>query len=175
MNVQQHVRIEQIKRLSAKLRRALAFAGFVLWLGWPLLLVMATLNFSTVNGVLLLIPVGALSFPERCAIVLFAAAGLSLTQMAVHYSRLLMETFSHGRIFDLAALRIARKAINCGLGLFVLKVIAELVAAVYVDRIQVPGPALTVFYGFLVFGMLYVMLWSLEIGRDLQDECELTI
>jgi hypothetical protein len=176
MNVQNHARTEQIKQLSGKLRRALGIAGFVLWLGWPLLVVMLTLLFSGSDKVTLMaVPTGSLSIPERLGVALFAAAALLLTQMAVRYTRLLMETFSQGRIFDLDAVRIARKAINCGLGLLAVKVTAEVATAVYTGRIQVPGPALTLFYGFLLFGLLHVMLWALEIGRDLQDESELTI
>jgi hypothetical protein len=33
----------------------------------------------------------------------------------------------------------------------------------------------TLFNGFLFFGLMYVLLWALEIGSDLNEESELTI
>lgn len=178
MNVQRHSRIEHIKQLSAHLRRALVFAQYVLWLGWPLFIAMAFFpdipNFKTAIGGNSE-PLSAMSTQMRALLVVNAMAILALTQLVVLYSRRLMEHFIEGHLFDGLSIATAKKAINSGLGLLALHVAGEIGGAFYLGKFQLPGPLMTAFYGFLFFGMLHVMLWALEIGRDLNEEAELTI
>ncbi|MES2320956.1 MAG: hypothetical protein V4633_01705 [Pseudomonadota bacterium] len=169
MNVQRHARIEQIRKLSEYLRRALRCAEGVLWLGWPLVLILPLVS-ATWTGKAEGVPLS-----HRLGLAVFAGVTLLFTQLAVRYCRLLMAHFAEGRIFDAGALHMARKAIQCGLILLVLRVGAEIASGFYTGKFTLPGPFMTMFYGFLFFGLLHVMLWSLEIGRDLHDESELTI
>lgn len=179
MNVQRHTRIEHIKQLSGHLQRALVFAQYVLWLGWPLIFFFAfspeVPNFKAAIGEGPLQPFGSFLPHERGVLIANALALLILTQLVVLYSRRLMAHFNKGQVFDAQSLATAKKAINCGLGLLGLHVIGQLASAFYLGQFHLPGPLLTAFYGFLFFGMLHVMLWALEIGRDLSDEAELTI
>lgn len=180
MNALRNQRTLQIQTLSEYLRRMLRFAEYVLWLGWPLMLLIFT---SGKMGTDLSVRIGSgvtaadadLLLPARVAVMLCGVLMLILTQLAVFYARQLMEHFSKGRIFDADAVATAKKAIRCGLGLFALQVLFEVGNAIYIGTIRLPGPAMTLFYGFLFFGLLHVMLWALEIGRDLNDESALTI
>ena len=120
-------------------------------------------------------PFGSFLPHERGVLIANALALLIMTQLVVLHSRRLMAHFNKGQVFDVQSLATAKKAINCGLGLLGLHVIGQVAWAFYLGKFQLPGPLLTAFYGFLFFGMLHVMLWALEIGRDLSDEAELTI
>lgn len=179
MNVQRHARIEHIKQLSGHLQRALTFAQYVLWLGWPLIFFFAYApevgNFKGAIGQGPSQPFGSFQPYERAALLVNGMAMLALTQLVVLHSRRLMAHFHQGQVFDSQSLSMARKAINCGLGLLGLHVAGQVAAVVYLGKFHLPGPLLTAFYGFLFFGMLHVMLWALEIGRDLKDDAELTI
>lgn len=176
MDIQRHERIKQIKKLSVYLSKALRFAEFMIWMAIPLAYVifLASNSFTLKLGRIVVLPAD-LTAPQRLAVAALTTITLLLTLLAVRYSRQLMEQFSQGRVFDVEAMRMARKAVNCALALFALEILIEIGAMVYTGTLQIPGPALTVFYGFLVFGLLHIMLWSLEVGCDLSDESELTI
>lgn len=180
MNVQRHARIEQIKKLSEYMRRTLTLIGYFLWLGWPIILVLTI--FSDKLDTLpanILIEGDKVTLLQRIAVTLVWGMMLLLTQKTVQYSRDLMERFSEGDIFNTRTTTIARKALTYGLIGLVVEIGFEVLAvfvpthAVQVDHF---GNALgAVLNGFLFFGLMYVMLWTLEIGRDLHEESELTI
>jgi hypothetical protein len=176
MNVQRHTRIAHIKKLSGFLSSGLKFAQYAIWLFLPVIL---TMPFSSGNLTLKLgeslIAPADVTQSQRMALAAGLGVMLVLTLLIIRYLRQLMEQFSEGRVFDGDAIRIARKAVNCALALYLFKVVLEIAGVIYSGKFQIPGPALTVFYGIFYFGLVQVMLWALEVGRDLSDESELTI
>lgn len=176
MNIQRHERIKQISKLSGYLRASLKFFEILIWMAFPIIVTffLETNHMALKIGDQLAAP-GDVTSPQRLYMVAVVSIKILLTLMAVRYTRRLMEAFSEGKVFDVAAIRIARKAVNSVLALFALQILFEVGGSIYTGKIEVPGPALTVFYGFLMFGLLQIMLWALEVGRDLRDESELTI
>lgn len=185
MNVQRHERIEQIKKLSVYLRRALSVMACVLWLGWPVVVLLPFLHGSgpLTLGDNLVINYSELTLPYRVLCSAVIAAVLLLTQFSVLYARDLMDHFSAGEIFNREALQTAKKAIHFGMGVVAVDVLFGVAGAV---QQQVAGKGVelfdfasivfgTLFNGFLFFGLMYVLLWAMEIGSDLNDESELTI
>lgn len=176
MNVQRHARIAQIRKLSAYMRHALRFFEYLIYVGF----IAAVLMIPAAKG--LTLKLGSATFaasqvtPSQRLLVLGAIIiVLLLTLFVARYLRQLMEQFREGKVFDVDAIRLARKALNCALALYLFKVLTELAGIVYSGKIEMPGLALTLLYGFFYFGLVQVILWALEVGRDLSDESELTI
>ena len=185
MDVKRHERIAHIQRLSEYLRRVLTVFGYLCWLLWPVVL---TVPFASGNGTItvfgdLAFRLGDLDLLQRLALTVFLCSMLALTQRALHYARNLMECFSEGDIFNRATLETARKAIWWGAILLSIEVLSNVGIACYrfFSGTGLPTSPLiadlfsTVMNGLLFFGLIYVLLWALEIGRDLHEESELTI
>jgi hypothetical protein len=181
MNVHRHERIEQIKKLSEYLRRALTLLGYLLWLAWPMLLLLPIFHGEgTLKiGENLSFTYHELTLMQRIACSAVFAVVVLLSQFSVRYARDLMAHFSEGEIFNRNALQTARKAIHFGIAMLAIDVLFDLTGAVY--RVFSGGELHlfvllnTLFNGFLFFGLMYVLLWAFEIGTDLNDESELTI
>ncbi|MEO7497512.1 MAG: hypothetical protein ABIT83_08420 [Massilia sp.] len=178
MNIQQHARIEQIKKLSGSMRRLLSLIAGLLWLFWPVLGVLAFVICLPGNK-------AGPSVLEGVGILLLGVALLVLTQKTVRYSRDLMAHFSEGDIFNSRTLHTARKAllysltglaIDMGFGIYSaftpmpVSALEEHDTIASIFELTSKG-----FNGFMFFGLMFVMLWTLEIGRDLYEESELTI
>lgn len=181
MNVQRHQRIEQIKKLSEYLRRTLTLVGYLLWLAWPMLLL---LPFIHSDGTLkigenLSFAYHELTLMQRIALSGVFAVVVVVSQFSVRYARDLMAHFSEGEIFNRNVLQTARKAIHFGIAMVGIDVLFDLTGAVYrlfsSGEIHLSALFGTLFNGFLFFGLMYVLLWALEIGSDLNEESELTI
>ena len=185
MNVQRHQRIEQIKKLSEYLRRVLTLAGYFLWLGWPMALLIPF--FHSDDPIMLhgniAFKYHELPLTQRLALSAGFCVLLLLTQYAVRYARDLMEHFSEGEIFNRSALDTARKAIHFGMAALAGDVLADMFVAGYLFFMGNGLSVSTLFSdlcgslinGFLFFGLMFVLLWALEIGMDLNEESELTI
>jgi hypothetical protein len=179
MNIQQHARIEQIKKLSGSMRRLLSLIAGLLWLFWPVLAVFALVIFLPGSKA------GPPSVLEGIGILLAGGALLVLTQKTVRYARDLMAHFSEGEIFNSRTLHTARKAlfysliglvIDIGFGIFNAFVpLSESPHEANDTVASIFELVSTGFNGFMFFGLMFVMLWTLEIGRDLYEESELTI
>ncbi|MGV7210567.1 hypothetical protein ACLB1G_22255 [Oxalobacteraceae bacterium A2-2] len=182
MNLMRHDRIEQIKKLSATMRGLLTAVNWLVWILLPL--VVAGIVLVPAHGTVKIsdewrIPVGQLPLLQRILLAAVVGAALLVTQRVVHHSRDVLAHFSQGDIFNHATLASARRAIRYGIVLVATDVLREaclaghqaLSAGVW----NISAVISTMLNGFLFFGLMYLVLWTLEIGRDLNEESELTI
>ncbi len=187
MNVTRHKRIERIKKLSGCLRFFLSLVGYGL-----LLSLLGALVFPLI-GLLPILPgkeIGLTYIPlapmHRIGISAVILAFSLLPFYSVRYARDLMTYFSKGEIFNRSALLVARKAIYCGLGsvagpLLLREICLHFMGGnflglpIYPFLPLIPKLTESLFSGLMFFGAMYVLLWALEIGADLNEESELTI
>jgi hypothetical protein len=187
MNVMRHQRIERIKRLSGYLRLFLSLISYGL-----LLMALSALVFPLI-GLLPIVPgvepvftTIQLPLMQRIGISAVIVAFSLLPLLSVRYARDLMAHFSKGEIFNHRALLVARRAIYCGLGALVGPLLLRDIClhfmggnffglAIYPFLPLIPKLTESLFYGLMFFGLMYVLLWALEIGTDLNEESELTI
>ena len=183
MNVQQHERIVQIKKVSGYLCIALTWIGYLLWLFCPLMAI-AVLVDTSGNSKFTFLLGGVtvqdvdLSYPQRILIViLMALFFFFLIKLTTHF-RELIRYFSKGEIFNKAAIGHARKSLLHGLvvfGFYLSSVFAGFVYTVIKTSPVNITLNIGIVSGLIFFGLMYVLLWSLEIGADLNEESELTI
>lgn len=179
MNIQQHERIARIKQISSYLYLCLTWMRYLLWLVWPLIAVIFFIG-DKVN-----FTVGAMQIDDveltltlRLIIVTTAALFLFLALKLIHHFRGLIKHFAKGDIFNKNAIDHARKALLNGLVIYGLYVSSALVSWLYVAA-QTTKVSAEINVNFILalmfFGLMYVLLWALEIGCDLNEESELTI
>ena len=182
MNIQQHQRIAQIKKVSGYLAVTLTWIGYLMWLLWPALLLPLLPN-TTIklmgSDACKAMSNLALGYPARIVIVLLSGIGLYFAQQFVRHLRDLMRHFSRGEIFNAGAITLAKRALSRAMILFWLN-IGFLFASQIVRAMNSAWQSITIdpsvlIYGFLAFGLMYVLLWTLEIGHDLNEESELTV
>jgi hypothetical protein len=182
MNVMRHDRIEQIKKLSAAMRKLLTAVNWLVRILLPLVVVAIVLG--PPHGTVTIsdqwrIPVGQLPLLQRILLAAVVGAALLVTQRVVHHSRDVMAHFSQGDIFNQATLASARRAIGYGIALVCTDVLLEVCLAGHkalsAGVWNISEVISTLLNGFLFFGLMYLVLWTLEIGRDLNEESELTI
>jgi hypothetical protein len=187
MNVMRHKRIERIKRLSGYLRLFLSLISYGL-----VLMVFTAFVFPLI-GMLPIEPsinpvIKTIQMPpmQKIGISVVILAFSLLPLFSVRYACELMTYFSKGEIFNRRALLAARKAILFGLGSLLgpllLKQICLLFMGgnffglgIYPFLPLIPSLTESLFYGLMFFGLMYVLLWALEIGTELNEESELTI
>jgi hypothetical protein len=187
MNLQQHERIAQIKKLSGYMHTALWCLVYLILLLW--LIVAITILVS--DKLTLTLGKTPISLEEMTYIHRFAAllivsvVALLCIKIARHF-RDLMHYFRRGEIFNRAAIAHARKAIFNALLLWGMTLTVELSHWLYAlikIFLRDDGGVVNVnfaldgsiFLGLIFFGLMYLLLWALEIGRDLNEESELTI
>lgn len=187
MNIQQHARIGRIKQFSGYLYVCLTWIRYFLLFGWPASVIVILVGIIFLDG-------DAVTL-RRVGFAVFLSAFLSVylfiaLKICVHF-RELIRYFSKGDIFNKGAVYRARKALWYALllyGVHVAKVIvvqAQLFfSPVDLSSIDIPllyAPLMSVLSGFgfirtlMIFGLMYILLWALEIGCDLNEESELTI
>lgn len=179
MDIQQHERIIRIKTLSRYLYWALTGIQYLLWLMLPL--TMGWLWFGT-EGVITLfdhsVDSASLTLLQRCFVMAFIALFLLLLLKVIHHLRQLILHFSSGNIFNKVATAHARKALHYALVTYGLLVLSSIATWIYIyianDSVRVTMKGDYIF-GIIIFGLMYVLLWALEIGCDLNEESELTI
>lgn len=179
MNIQQHERIIRIKTLSRYLYLALTGIQCVIWLMLPL--TMGWLWFGT-EGVITLfdhaVDSASLPFLQRCFVMAFIALFLLLLLKVVYHLRQLILHFASGNIFNKVATAHARKALHFALVTYGFLFLSSIATWIYIYitndyfRVTVKGDYI---FGIIIFGLMYVLLWALEIGCDLNEESELTI
>lgn len=183
MNVQQHERIAQIKKVSGYVCVALKWIGYLLWVFCPLLAI-AILADTTGESRYTFLLGGVtvenvdLSYLQRILIVLLMTLFFFFLIKLTTHLRELMRHFSKGDIFNKAAIGHARKSLLHGLvvfGFYLSTLIAGFAYTVAKTSAVNISPNIGVVSGFLFFGLMYVLLWALEIGADLNEESELTI
>lgn len=181
MNIQQHVRIARIKQFSRYLYLALSGLRYVLWVLWPLLVV------AMVFGNKMQINVGDMqmkdvepSLLQRVLLVGALSAFMFVAIKIIFHFRELIRHFSEGDIFNKAAIDHARKALFNGLVIYGLYLVVMVASWVWMIQ-QSAGVSVNVnldvsfIFALMFFGLMYVLLWALEIGSDLNEESELTI
>lgn len=179
MNVQQHERIARIKQISGYLYVCLTWARYLLWLMWPLLAVLFFLG-NKVNFTIGAMQINEveLTLPLRLLLVAVASVFLLLALKLIHHFRALIKHFAEGDIFNKNAIDHARKALLNGLVIYGLHVGSALASWLY-NAANTSPISVVVNADFIValmfFGLMYVLLWALEIGCDLNEESELTI
>lgn len=179
MNIQQHVRIERIKQFSRYLYLALSGLRYVLWGMWPLLVaVMLFGNRMQINVGDMQMDDVAPSLLQRVLLIGAVSAFMFVAIKITFHFRELIRHFSEGDIFNKAAIDHARKALFNGLviyGLYLLTLVGSWVwLAQHSSRINL-NMDVSFIFALMFFGLMYVLLWALEIGGDLNEESELTI
>lgn len=179
MNVQQHKRIERIKQFSRYLYVGLTWMRYLLWVMWPLMTMVflfgqkGTLKIGGVQ-----IDDVELSIVQRSLIIISISAFMFLALKLINHFRELIRHFSDGDIFNKQAIDHARKALLNGLIMYGVYLATLLGSWVYAVANNFPGVVsfeTDFIFWLMFFGLMYVLLWALEIGCDLNEESELTI
>lgn len=179
MNVQQHERIARIKQISGYLYVCLTWIRYALWVFWPLIAVIFFMgekaNFTI--GVMQADDVELTLF-LRLLLVTTTSIFLFLTLKLVHHFRSLIKHFTEGDIFNKTAIDHARKALLNGLVIYGLYM-GSVILSWFYGATQTAQVSIDINANFIIalmfFGLMYVLLWALEIGCDLNEESELTI
>lgn len=198
MNVQQHARIAQIKQFSGYLYVCLTWIRYFLLLAWPAIVIFILGGMIFGDGIkaddeaLLRRVVFAVFFSVFISALLFL-----VLQLCFHF-RELIRYFSNGHIFNKGAIYSARKALLYALTLYGFCVAKGIIfqaffqllySAFALPPLDFPlfdlsplnfslGIFLTSFdfmCTIILFSFMYILLWALEIGCDLNEESELTI
>lgn len=183
MNVQQHERIAQIKTLSGYLCVVMTWIGYILWVFCPLLAIALLADTSGKSRYTFLLGDTTitdvdLTYPQRIMVVLAMAAFFFFLIKLTNHLRDLIRYFSKGEIFNKNAIQHARKALLHGLvvfGFYLATLLTGWVCTFLTSSNVSISLNVGIVFGCLFFGLMYVLLWSLEIGADLNEESELTI
>jgi hypothetical protein len=178
VNIRHHERIAQIKKLSRYLYLILTGIQYVLWVLCPLALFSL---WAGTEGVIHLdrpINVANLSILQRCLMTLIVSGVLLLLLNVIRHLRQLILYFANGDIFHKRAVDHARKALQTALIIYGFYVLSSLAMWTYINithqsfHMSFNGKFV---FGLIIFCLMYILLWALEIGRDLNEESELTI
>lgn len=179
MNVQQHERIARIKQFSRYLYVCLTWIRYFLWVMWPLVSVAFLFGHkATLKIGLIQIEDVELSIVQRVLLVAVVSAFMFLALKLVYHFRELIQHFSSGDIFNKKAIDHARKALLNGLVIYAVYLSTLLASWIYVatqssqTTVSINADLILVL---MFFGLMYILLWALEIGCDLNEESELTI
>ncbi len=178
MNIHHHERIAQIKKLSRYLYLTLTGIQYVLWVLWPLALFSLWIGTQLVIHLGKPISVGDLSLLQRCLMTVIVSGVLLLLLNVIHHLRQLILYFANGDIFHKRAIDHARKALRNALIIYGFYVLSSLAMWSYIYithqsfHVSFNGKFA---FGLIIFCLMYVLLWALEIGHDLNEESELTI
>lgn len=179
MDIQLHSRTEQIKKLSQKLFIFLTLFKYLLYLCWPFMIFLA---FFFDKGTLKL---GDYIFDIEKMGIEFKIFTLSLYAIALYLAvrltnsfRQLMKHFMAGQIFTNQSVLIMKKALNSGLMFFAMMIVQKtsgFMLAVYINKPIYFELEIDFLIAISFFGLMYISLWALEIGCDLNEESEMTI
>ena len=179
MNIQQHARTIHIQKLSGYLLTPLTCLIYILGIAWPLLTAAILIGDSNVTFTLgyTKLKVADLSYPLRIFICLLLSIAFFFALKGFYQFRELMRYFKKGEIFNVAAVTHARKTLFNGLVVFSVGIAHEIAGWVYkiteTSTLSISIPL--IIYGCIFFGLMYVLVWALEIGHDLNEESDLTI
>lgn len=179
MNIQQHERIARIKKVSGYLYAFLTWIHYGLWVIWPLTILLCLIgNQASVTTGAIQINNVELTPLLRLMIITIASVMIWFSLNLVHHLRSLIKYFSEGDIFNKFALNHAQKALFNGLIFYGLFMAGGLIAWIY-GKPHNWEPSLqldvTFLFSLIIFGLMYVLVWTLEIGCDINEESELTI
>jgi len=190
MNLQQHERIAQIKKLSGYMAIALRWLVYLLKLAWPIMVVSALIGekFTLTLATNTQLSFDDASYVHRALAVVLMSIVLFFGIKIMSHFRDLMQHFHKGEIFNSEAIVHARKALFNALVLWCIGLAIQFgVWLCTLANVFLPGTGAKqglkvsigfdgdIFLGLIFFGLMYLLLWALEIGRDLNEESELTI
>jgi hypothetical protein len=181
MNIQQHERIARIKQVSRSLSLFLTAMRYLFWGLWPLAVIVAL--FVDASGTIkymgdIQVKLVDLSFPQRIVLAIFISVFFFFGLRIIYYCRELTRHFANGDIFNKKAVAHARKALFNALVIYGVQLSCVLA---HWGNSHMKNPAepvvidLTYVFALMLFGLIYVLLWVIEIGCDLNEESELTI
>lgn len=152
----------------------------MLYLGWLLIVLIAGevmignfifLGEEQLNMVLF-------GWPTKLFVVMLFSLGLVLLIRMSSAFRDLMQHFMNGDIFSLAAVTHVKRALFTGMFLLSLYTVQRC-AGWYLNGVDIGmfvlDMSIDVIVALAFFGAMYTLLWTLEIGCDLNDESEMTI
>ena len=195
MQVQKHARITSIRKLSRYFLFLNVFTMIIVAIGGiaiPVIAVMASPGDLTVaaylakavavdDGFFSLLREG-LSAELKVTVVLSSIVFFCMVELVLVHINKLLTCFHEGEIFNKKAVFHARRAFNINLILIALMFLVELIAITL--SYGYPGVEGTGSFGHFLgrsfdqiiwLGACLLLLWSLEIGVDLNEEAELTI
>ncbi len=178
MDIQTHSRTQQIKRLSRHLYGALSALRYLLHLGWLGIAIVVFIPQGTLVVGDTAIPVGKDDYLLKGLILPLYALGLALMIKLNHHFRDLMKQYMKGHIFSDQAISSVKGALNTGIAFVLLSWVHVLTAAIYSYSSGAPldfSFTTEILIALIYFGLMYTLLWALEIGRDLNEESEKTI
>lgn len=179
MDIQKHSRTEQIKKLSRKLFTFLTLFKYLLYMCWPLMIFIA---FFFDKGTLKL---GDVVFNIEEMVIWFKELVLLLYAIALYMAirltnsfRQIMKHFMAGHIFTKKAVLSVRSGLHAGLMFFIMIIVQKasgLALAMINNMPSYIELEIDFFIAISFFGLMYILLWALEIGCDLNEESEMTI
>lgn len=178
MDIQQHSRTHQIKQLAHYLYLALSGFRYLLFLGWPALVVVAFIPEGTLQLGSVAVPFGVGDELLKGAILLLYAAGLLVMIRLTQCFRRLMLQYRVGQLFSEDAINSVRGALRVGIVFVVLSWVHAIAGSLYqyihTGLLDISF-ASEILIAVIYFGLMYTLLWALEIGSDLNEESEMTI
>ena len=178
MNLQRHERIAQIKKLSRYLYLALTGIQYLLCVGCLLTIIWLWAGTEGVVSLDRSMAIANVSFVQRCLITVIVSVFLSMLLRANYHLRQLVLLFAGGDIFNRKAISHARMTLRHALLIYGFYTATSLSMWGYLSitnqtfKVSLNG---NYFFGLIVFGLMHILLWALEIGCDLNEESELTI
>jgi hypothetical protein len=199
MNVQQHERIAHIKKLSGYMYTALRWVANLSLLIWLFLVLKYQFPFVMIAAEIFTgfsFNIHSYPFYVVGALALgFGTLNMYFVLKVIRHLRDVMKSFHQGEVFNGATVSHARCAAKNALFVWGIDLLHRLGFSLILNFSANP-PSSTgsiglmnasenigwwlkfgndVFYGLMFFGLMYLFLWALEIGRDLNEESELTI
>lgn len=178
MDIKKHARTHQIKKLSKYLFKMLQGMRFVLFLGWPAIFFFAFFAEGMINIGEASILIETLDVFPKIFILAIFSTGLMLMLSINHHFKELMLHFSHGDVFSDEVIKHARGALKSGVFYFCLWIFQKIIGWIFIETsspiFDIPSIA-DFIIACTIFGMMYTLLWTLEIGNDLNQESEQTI
>jgi hypothetical protein len=124
------------------------------------------------------IPSADITFLQRMMILIYFVPSYFFVLKLSYHFRELIRFFSVGDIFNKKAIEHARNALLNGVAFYGVYLISLFAGWVYLLMTQPTNHIVMnndFIIGFIFFGLMYILLWALEIGADLNEESELTI
>ena len=178
MDTQNHSRTKQIKVLSKHLYHVLTVIYFGLFLGWPAIVFVFFAPSGTLTVGDSALAIETLNTFSKALILSLFSVGLAIMIKISSHFRQLMRHFMLGNIFIPGAIAQVRGALSSGVLFFLLSIIQTFVGA-EISSTNTPNFSISFSANLLVagtfFGLMYTLLWALEIGCDLNEESELTV
>lgn len=178
MDILTHTNTHQIKRLSKHLYIVLCALRYILSLGWIgiAIVVFIPVGEYWLGNVNIQIESDNL-FLKGVIIVLYSL-GLFVALTLNNAFRDLMKQYMNGNIFSDQTINCVNRALKAGMALVALSLTHNIAGAIYtyfyhseIDISFTPQIIVALIY----FSLMYILLWALEIGNDLNDESIKTI